>query len=197
MTKILSIQSSARNGGSHSRALSQTLIDKLTLGGDHSVVVRDLADHPSLLDETWLTANWTSADDRSQEQKDVLAQSTSMIDEVKDADVLVIGVPIYNFSIPGALKAWIDLIARAGETFQYSENGPKGLLEGKKAYLLVTSGGVTVDSPVDFATPYMRHVLGFIGIQDVEVIGADGLVMNEEVGLAKARKKISELALAA
>ncbi|MEO1701719.1 MAG: NAD(P)H-dependent oxidoreductase [Pseudomonadota bacterium] len=197
MANILSVQSSARNGGSHSRALSQKLVDRLTLSGDHNVLVRDLADHPALLDETWLAANWTSSDERSPEQKEVLAQSTSMIDEVKAADVLVIGVPIYNFSIPGALKAWIDLIARAGETFQYSDNGPKGLLEGKKAYLVVTSGGVPVDSPVDFATPYMRHVLSFIGIDDVEVIGADGLVMNEAESLAKAQSKIAELAVAA
>jgi len=197
MANILSVQSSARNGGSHSRALSQKVIDQLTLSGDHNVRVRDLADHPALLDENWLAANWTAAAERSPAQNDVLAQSTSMIDEVKAADVLVIGVPIYNFSIPGALKAWIDLIARAGETFQYSETGPKGLLEGKRAYLVVTSGGVPVDSPVDFATPYMRHVLGFIGINDVEVIGADGLVMNEEEGLAKAHSKIAELAAAA
>ncbi|MEO0542818.1 MAG: NAD(P)H-dependent oxidoreductase [Pseudomonadota bacterium] len=197
MANILSIQSSARNSGSHSRALSQKLIDQLTVGGDHNIAKRDLADHPSLLDENWLTANWTASGERSQAQNDVLAQSTTMIDEVKAADILVIGVPIYNFSIPGALKAWIDLIARAGETFKYSENGPKGLLEGKKAYLVVTSGGVPVDSPVDFATPYMRHVLGFIGIDDVEVIGADGLVMNEQESLAKANEKIAELATAA
>ncbi|MEM1377953.1 MAG: NAD(P)H-dependent oxidoreductase [Pseudomonadota bacterium] len=197
MANILSVQSSARVNGSHSRALSQKLIDKLTAGSDATVVERDLADHLPLLDENWLGANWTPAAERSSEQNETLSLSATLIEEVKTADVLVIGVPIYNFSIPGALKAWIDLIARAGETFKYSEQGPKGLLEGKKAYVVVASGGVPVDSPVDFATPYMRHVLGFIGITDVEVIGADGLVMNESESLERAESAIAALPLAA
>ncbi|MEO1746336.1 MAG: NAD(P)H-dependent oxidoreductase [Pseudomonadota bacterium] len=197
MANILSVQSSARVEGSHSRALSAKLIDKLSTVGEHTVTHRDLNKHLPLLNEQWLGANWTPAGERSAEQNETLQLSSTLIEEVKAADVLVIGVPIYNFAVPGALKAWIDLIARAGETFQYSEQGPKGLLEGKKAYVVVASGGVPIDSPVDFATPYMRQILNFIGITDITVIGADGLVMNEEAGLKKASDAIAQLPLAA
>jgi FMN-dependent NADH-azoreductase len=109
------------------------------------------------------------------------------------ADVLVIGAPIYNFSVPATFKAWVDMIARARLTFEYTENGPRGLLENKKAYVVVPSGGVPVGSPVDFATPYIRHALSFIGIIDVEFIGAQGADRGNDEALDDARARIAEL----
>ncbi len=119
--------------------------------------------------------------------------SDSLVAELKDADVLVIGVPIYNFNVPASLKAWIDMIARARLTFRYTENGPEGLLQGKKAYLVVATGGVPVGSPVDFATPYLKHALGFIGITDVEIIAADRLNSQADEAMDSARARIAEL----
>lgn len=109
-----------------------------------------------------------------------------MVAELQDADVIVIGAPMYNFSIPSTLKAWVDLIARVGVTFQYTENGPVGLLTGKKAYIVAATGGVPVNSPADFATPYLKQVLGFVGISDVEVVEASGFAVNAEEAMARA-----------
>ena len=131
-------------------------------------------------------------DQRSTEQNDALALSNQLIAQLQSADVLVIGVPIYNFSVPAALKAWVDQICRAGVTFQYTENGPQGLLEGKRAVIVIASGGVPIDSPADFATPYMKQVLSFIGITDVEVIPADSL-MSDPDRLTNAHEKIAQL----
>ena len=106
----------------------------------------------------------------------------------------MIGLPIYNFSVPAAFKAWIDLVARAGLTFSYSENGPKGLLEGKRAVLAIASGGTAVGSEIDFATDYAKHVLGFIGITDVDVVAADQLAIDADSSVKNAHKAIGELA---
>ena len=105
----------------------------------------------------------------------------------------MIGAPIYNFSVPAVLKAWIDMICRARLTFRYTDTGVEGLLEGKKAYVVVPSGGVPVGSPVDFATPYLRHALGFVGITDVEFIGAQGADRGNDDALDAARAQIAEL----
>ena len=116
-----------------------------------------------------------------------------MIAELEAADAIVIGMPIYNFAPPAALKAWADQVAVPGRTFSYSADGPKGLLEGKKAYVVVTSGGTQVDSPIDFATPWLRFFLGFIGITDVTVIAADRLGADAEAKLAEAQEQIAAL----
>lgn len=107
---------------------------------------------------------------------------------------MVIGVPMYNFSIPAALKAWIDQVARAGVTFSYTENGPVGLLNGKRAILALATGGTKLDSEIDFATDYMKHVLGFLGIHDVEVVSADQQMVDAEEAQSKADKSIQSLA---
>ena len=112
---------------------------------------------------------------------------------MRRTDVIVIGAPVYNFSIPASLKAWIDMIARARLTFRYTDSGPEGLLKGKKAYVVVATGGVPVGSPVDFATPYLRHALAFVGITDVEVIAADRLNSQREESMDAARARIAEL----
>ena len=103
-------------------------------------------------------------------------------------------MPIYNFGVPAALKAWVDQVARAGVTFKYTENGPQGLLEGKRAILVVASGGTAAGSDIDFASGYMQHVMGFIGITDVTVITADQMMMDTEAALAKATAQVDALA---
>lgn len=131
--------------------------------------------------------------DRAAEQAASLELSDTLIAELEAADAIVIGMPIYNFAPPAAVKAWADQVAVPGRTFSYSADGPKGLLEGKKAYVVVTSGGTQVDSPIDFATPWLRFFLGFIGITDVTVIAADRLGADAEAKLAEAQEQIATL----
>jgi len=158
------------------RALTDNVIGALKARyGSIDVTDRDLADGMPFVDEIWVGANSTSAAARSKGQHQKLACSDRLIAELQAADVVIIGAPIYNFSVPAVLKAWIDMVARAGVTFRYGDSGPQGLLKIKKAYLAFASGGVAINSPVDFASPYLRHVLGFLGIHDVEVFGADQL----------------------
>jgi FMN-dependent NADH-azoreductase len=161
--------------GSVTRGIAGTLIERLAAAaGAIDLSVRDLAaTPPALIDADWVDANFTDADQRTLAQRATLAESDVLVAELAAVDVLVIGVPIYNFGIPAALKAWVDMVARARLTFRYTEQGPEGLLRGKRAYLVVASGGTAAGSAVDFATGYLRHVLGFLGIDDVEIIGAD------------------------
>jgi FMN-dependent NADH-azoreductase len=192
MTKtVLHIDSSARRTGSVSRDLTAQIVERL---GAAEVIRRDLATPLPLLDETWINANFTPADQRSDEQTQLLAQSDALVEELKAADTLVIGAPIYNFSVPAGLKAWIDLVARVGLTFTYTDQGPVGLLEGKRAIIAVASGGTEAGSAIDFATGYLRHMLGFMGITDVEIVAADTLAIDEGAALAKAKAQIETLA---
>jgi FMN-dependent NADH-azoreductase len=197
-TSILRIDASARLQGSVSRELNDRIIERFTAQGPVDVATRDLAksDLP-LLDAAWIGANFTPAADRSEEQAKKLHLSDTLIAEIKAADVLLIGLPIYNFGVPAAFKAWVDLVARAGVTFAYSETGPKGLLEGKRAIVTVASGGTEMGSDIDFATGYVRHVLGFIGITDVVFVSADRLALDAEGTLRKAHRSIEALPLAA
>lgn len=193
-TKVLEVSASARNGASASRQLTRDLIAALDdRYGNVETTRRDLAEGVPLVDEAWIEANFTAEESRTAAQRAALAFSDLLVDELKAADVLVIGTPLYNFSIPAALKAWIDMIARARLTFRYTENGPEGLLEGKKAYIVVATGGVSVGSAVDFATPYLKHALAFVGITDVEVIAADRLNSQAEESMDAARARIAEL----
>ncbi|MEO1322597.1 MAG: NAD(P)H-dependent oxidoreductase [Pseudomonadota bacterium] len=191
---ILHINASARTNGSISRSLSQAVVDTIS-SADTAVVTRDIGTSPlPLLNETWVGANFTPDDARTPEQREALALSDALIAELEAADTLVLGVPIYNFGVPAAFKAWIDLIARARKTFKYTENGPVGLLEGKKAYLVIASGGTPSGSDIDFATPYIRHVLGFVGIHDVSVVAADQLMSTGDEKIAAARETIEAFA---
>ncbi|MBT8109458.1 MAG: NAD(P)H-dependent oxidoreductase [Gammaproteobacteria bacterium] len=193
-TRVLEVSASGRTARSASRKLTQDLIaaleDRL---GNVQTVRRDLSKGMPFVDAAWIEANFTPEESRTAQHRDALAFSDSLVTELKDADVLVIGTPIYNFSIPAALKAWIDMIARARLTFRYTDNGPKGLLEGKKAYIVVATGGVPVGSAVDFATPHLKHVLEFIGISDVEVIAADRLNSRAEESMDAARTRIADV----
>ncbi|GIT91190.1 FMN-dependent NADH-azoreductase [Jannaschia pagri] len=191
MSHILQIDASARTEGSVTRDLTRQIAARLGGTVDHL----DLAATPlPQLTEDWVGANFTPVGDRTDAQKAVLSQSDDLIARVQAADTLVIGLPIYNFGLPSALKAWIDLIARAGVTFSYSPDGPKGLLTGKRAVIAVASGGTPVDSEIDYATPYLRHALGFIGIHDVTVIAADALGSDSDTKLAAATGQIEALA---
>jgi FMN-dependent NADH-azoreductase len=191
---VLEISAGARSAGSISRLLTADLISALgSRYGETRVARRDLADGLPFIDEAWVAANFTPEEDRSGQHRQTLAFSDTLVAELAAADVLVIGAPIYNFSLPATLKAWIDMIARARLTFQYTENGPEGLLTNKKAYVVVPSGGVPVGSPMDFATPYLRHALSFVGITDVEFIGAQGADRGNDDALDSARARIAEL----
>lgn len=192
--KVLEVSASGRSRGSISRTLSRELISNLeSRHGDVDVTRRDLADGIPLLDENWIGANFTPEEERSEDQRKTLATSDALVGELQAADIIVIGVPVYNFGIPAALKAWIDMIARARLTFRYTADGPEGLLKGKKAYLVYASGGVPVGSAADFATPYLRHALAFVGITDVDVIAADRLNSDAESALDRARQRIADL----
>ncbi len=188
---VLHIDASARTQNSITRELSAKVVDRLS---PETVVRRDLAQPLPLISETWVNANFTPADDRDAVQRDVLSLSDTLVQELQDADTIVIGVPIYNFSVPAVLKAWIDQVARVGVTFQYTENGPKGLLEGKRAIIVVASGGTPVGSEIDFATGYLQHVLGFIGIHDIELVKADRTAVDLEAARAAANADVAELA---
>jgi FMN-dependent NADH-azoreductase len=192
-TTILELSASGRRTDSVSRMLSRDLIAALEARhGNIGVTRRDLADGIDLVDETWIGANFTAEEERTAAQRDRLLESDTLVAELMQADVIVIGTPIYNFGIPASLKAWVDMIARARLTFRYTENGPEGLLQGKKAYVVVASGGVPVDSPVDFATPYLRQALRFVGITDVEIIAADQLNKNAADSIDAARASIAD-----
>jgi FMN-dependent NADH-azoreductase len=192
---ILRVDSSARIEGSVGRGLTDKLVAQLhNAMPDAHVLSRDVAlESIPHVDPAWVSANTTPAENRTVEQRATLTASDTLIDEVQAADILVIGCPIYNFSVPASLKAWIDQICRAGVTFQYSPQGPIGLLKGKKAYVIVTSGGTEMDGPVDFATGYMRHVLSFIGITDVTVIASDRLMIDANAAQARAEAAINAL----
>ncbi len=191
---VLAINTSAKKDGSISRTLTADLVGALEdRHGDLDVVERDLAAGLPFIDSAWVEANFTPDEDKTDAHRETLAQSDTLVAELRAADVIVIGAPIYNFSIPAVLKAWIDMIARARLTFRYTDNGPEGLLVGKKAYVVVPSGGVPVGSAVDFATPYLRQALAFVGITDVEFIGAQGADRGNREALDSARARIAEL----
>jgi FMN-dependent NADH-azoreductase len=192
--KVLEVSASGRRGDSVSRMLTQDIIDALEVRhGSVDLTRRDLSDGIALVDAAWIGANFTSDDQRTPQQRATLALSDSLVAELHEADTIVIGSPIYNFGVPAALKAWIDMVARVRLTFRYTDNGPEGLLRGKKAYVVIASGGVPVDSPVDFATPYLRQLLSFVGITDIEVIAADQLNKSAEDSIDAARARIADL----
>lgn len=191
--KILRVDASGRKTGSVSRKLATQTVDRFASKGSVQVTLRELTESLPFVDEDWIGANFTPADQRSETHKRKLAFSDSLVEELKAVETLVIGTPIYNFNIPAALKAWIDMTARVGLTFKYTETGPVGLLENKRAIILVASGGTPMGSEIDFATPYLRHALKFIGITDVTFIAADGLGSGAEEKISAALTAIENL----
>ncbi|WP_108816715.1 FMN-dependent NADH-azoreductase [Loktanella sp. Alg231-35] len=178
MTTVLHINASGTRNGSVSRAATAKLLQTLA---PSRVITRDLAetDLPHV-DEAWITTRLIPQDALTDENRAVLARSDALIAEIGAADVILVGMPMYNFGMPAALKAWVDLIARPKVTFAYTENGPVGLLEGKRAIVAVASGGVPVGAPMDFATPHLEQVLRFIGIDDITVHGAKEVLAENE-----------------
>lgn len=192
---ILHVDASQRRHGSVSRALSQLLVNELLERHPGAAVIRrDLAEGVPLVDEAWINANNTPAEERSAAQRAALETSDVLVEELRRASVWVIGTPIYNFSLPPVLKAWIDQICRARVTFAYSEQGPRGLLENRRVFLTIASGGSKVGSETEFLSPYLRHVLGFIGVRELEIVAADQLLMAGEEKVAQAQARIRELA---
>jgi len=184
MKNILVIESSVTGGTSHSRKLTHEIVEKLTAQhADANVKIYDLVEKSAPhLDPTLLAAFFTPPEKQTDAHKQMLAYSEEAIADLMNADVIVIGAPMYNFSIPSVLKAWIDNIARAGRTFRYSEHGPEGLVKGKKVFLAVASGGIYSEGmmkPMDFVEPYLRAVFSFLGMTDVTTIRVEGVAIPD------------------
>ena len=179
--KILRVDSSAKTENSESRRLTDRIIDGLkTNGKSLDVTVRDLNQSLPQVNTAWIEANNTQSDDQTNEHKKTLALSNTLVGEIEAADTLIIGVALYNFSITASLKLWIDLVCRARKTFAYVDGSPKGLMTGKKAIICFASGGTPFESDIDFASGYLKHILGFIGITDVTFISADKHFMDDQ-----------------
>ena len=183
--------------GSHSTRLANSLVEAVSAGQPEvSLTVRDLSrtPHPAL-DEAALQALFTPAEERTAEQAARVALDDELIAEIQAAAVAVLGVPMYNFGVPAQLKNWIDAIARARVTFRYTENGPEGLLTGKKVYVVLTRGGQYRNTPSDSQVPYLKTIFTFLGMTDVQFVYAEGLALGaeaEQKALASAREQIEE-----
>ena len=198
MARLLIIESSARQQGSLSRELIGQFLRRWHLQNpDDAVLRRDLGAEPlPHLDEALLRAWTLPPEQHADAERRALQRSDRLIAELLDADVLVLGVPMYNFAIPSTLKAWFDHVLRAGVTFRYSESGPQGLLSGKRAFVLTSRGGIYAGGSQDHQEPYLRQVLGFIGIHDVTFVHAEGLNLGSEFmakGLEAAERRIHSL----
>ena len=179
--KILQVNASARRDGNSTR-VANTITERLRAENPEAeLITRDLAasPHPAL-DEGALTALTSPIDARGPEQVARVALDDELIAELMAADVLVLGVPMYNFGVPAQLKNWIDAIARVGVTFRYTEQGPQGLVEGKTVYVALARGGRHRDMESDSQVPYLKTVLAFLGMTDVHFIYAEGLNMGPE-----------------
>jgi len=186
-------------GGQSTRLANQFVHAWRASHPDAEVIVRDLGREPvPHLTAERFGAFLAKADDRSPAQDEALAYSDALIDELKRADVIVIGLPMYNFGVPSTLKAYFDHIARAGVTFSYTANGPLGLLSGKEAYIFATRGGLYAGTALDTQTAYVRDFLRFVGIADVKFVYAEGLAMDARKAgaLADAQRSIEDLATA-
>ena len=194
---ILQINSSARRDASQSTRLATRIVERLRdADPEAAVTVRDLnlVPHP-ILDEAALGALFTPADKRTAEQSARVAQDDALIAEIMAADAIVLGVPMYNFGVSSQLKNWIDAISRAGVTFRYTEKGPEGLVKGKTVYVALTRGGKYRNTPSDTQVPYLKMVLGFLGMTDVHFVYAEGLAMGpdaEQKAIASAYEQIEE-----
>jgi FMN-dependent NADH-azoreductase len=200
MTTLLQINASINSDNGQSSQLANQFVAAFhKRRPEAKIVVRDVAAAEPVphLNAERFGAFITKPEKRSTSQRAVVAYSDILINELKQADVIVLGLPMYNFGVPSQLKAYFDHIARVGETFNYTEKGPVGLLAGKKAYVFATRGGVYAGTPMDTQTSYVRDFLRFVGITDVEFVYAEGLAISpehKETGLAKAIAEIERLA---
>jgi FMN-dependent NADH-azoreductase len=190
---ILRLDASASVHASNSKKLGDELVSQLENRHAISTVQqRDLNQELSFIDETWVAANFTPAEQRSDEQVQRLTFSDELIDEIKRADHIVLTTPMYNFGIPATLKSWIDLICRAGVTFQYTADGPVGLIRDKRVDIVITTGGVPLQSPVDFVSDYLKQVFRFIGIEDINIIAADQMNVDADRSYQNALAQIEQ-----
>jgi len=197
MTTLLQLNSSLFSAGGQSSRLAQEFVEEWRASHPGAgLIVRDLARSPvPHLDAERFGAFLAKPDSRSPQQRAVIDYSNELIDELRRADVIVLGLPMYNFGVPSTLKAYFDHIARAGETFRYTEKGAVGLLTGKKAYVFATRGGKYAGTGLDLETGYVRQFLAFIGIDDVEFIYAEGLAIGDaQAALNAAREAIARIA---
>src|SRR6266404_9601545 len=201
MKNILYIQSSPRGSESFSQKVAQSIVDELTESyPDANVAVRNLAQNPPPhVSEAFVGGISTGPEQRTPEQAAALALSDVLIDELTAADVIVFAVPMHNFGPPSTLKAWIDHVVRVGRTVSYSQKGPEGALKGKRVILVLARGGVYSDGaakPLDFQEPYLRAILGFIGLTDIEVVHVEGVAMSAigpEKAVASAMARSTEV----
>ena len=195
MKTILQVNASILSNEGQSTRLANDFVASFRTDG--KLIVRDLASEPvPHLDAKRFGAFLSKPESRTPEQQSVIDYSDTLIAELKQADVIVLGLPMYNFGVPSTLKAYFDHIARAGVTFRYTEKGSVGLLTGKKAYVFAARGGMYQGTPRDTQSPYVRDFLAFLGITDVEFIYAEGLAMGEtsrDAGLSKARSRLASL----
>ena len=191
--KIYQIDSSARKEGSTSRALAKKLLNKIKKPED-KIIYRDLDDE--MLFVTGLTESGMNIDlkDQTENHKKMFELSDQLVKELKESDIIIISAPIYNYGPPATLKAWSDLAARVGETFKFKADGRReGLLKNKKAYLVITSGGTKLNSNEDFLTPWLKFILNFFGIEEVQTISADQMALNYEKSIKEAEKQIEDI----
>ncbi len=183
---ILYIDSSVRTEGSASRYLSQYLVAHLVSNNPTAkVTYRDTNQAPRFIDSAWVDASFTSNESRNIEMKEVLKYSDTMISELVSASHIVIGAPLYNFGIPTTLKSWIDYIARPGLSFLVKNDKFEGLLKNKKVYLVIVSGSTDIDGPMDFATPYLKQMLGFLGITEIVSFSVSNLDIENRESILK------------
>ena len=199
MSRVLIIESSARQQHSVSRQLTQTFINQWKAAHpDDLISVRDLAVDPVPHLDINLLGGWMKPEgQRNAIEQISLERSNQLTDELLAADVLVMAAPMYNFAIPSTLKAWLDHVLRAVVTFKYTETGPQGLLTGKRAFVLTARGGIHAGGLSDHQEPYLRQVMGFIGIHDVTFIHAEGMNLGgdfQEKGLNQANARLSQVA---
>jgi FMN-dependent NADH-azoreductase len=191
--RILRIDASANPVESDSQKLGDHLIRQLEQANPTvETRTRNLNQELSFIDSNWIAANFTTREERNDDQSARLAFSDQLIAELKWTDHIVLTTPMYNFGVPATLKAWIDLVCRAGITFRYGANGPEGLLKGKRVDIVVTTGGAPLGSPVDFVSGYLRQVFAFIGIDDVNIIGADQMNVDAQASFARATAQIEQ-----
>jgi FMN-dependent NADH-azoreductase len=200
VSNILVINSSVLGGGSASRVLvAETLARLLEAEPGASVTERDLGADP-IAHLTSDTVGGIKGQPSTEAERATNALSDKLIAELRDADTIVIGAPMYNFSVPTSLRAWFDHVLRAGETFRYTEGGPEGLLKGKRVIVIETRGGLYSEGPaaaVDFQEPYLRHLLGFIGLTDVVFVRAEKIAFGPEAREAAISASKSQIAVIA
>jgi FMN-dependent NADH-azoreductase len=200
MTTLLQINASISNGnGQSSRLANQFVAAFHERHPEAKIMLRDVAAAEPVphLNAERFGAFITTPEERSAAQQAVVAYSDTLINELKQADVIVLGLPMYNFGVPSQLKAYFDHIARAGITFKYTETGPVGLLTGKQVYVFAARGGLYAGTPMDTQTGFVRDFLRFLGMADVQFVYAEGLAISpqsKEAGLAKAVAEIARLA---